>query len=58
MATFIMMTLSFTVAILLSMGLSFMIMTHPKVMRWYVNYIVKVMSRMEQFVDDQTDKGL
>lgn len=58
MATFIMMTLSFTVAILLSMGLSFMIMTHPKVMKWYVNYIVKVMSRMEQFVDDQTDKGL
>jgi ABC-type amino acid transport system permease subunit len=58
MMTFIIMTLSFTVAILLSAVLSFMLMTHPKVMKWYMNYIIKIMSRMDQFVDDQTYKGL
>ena len=58
MLTFVMMTLSFTVAILLSMGLSFMVMTNKKVMKWYMNYIVKMMSNMDQIVDDQMDKGL
>lgn len=58
MLTFVMMTLSFTVAILLSIGLSFMIMTNKKVMKWYMNYIVKMVSNMDQLVDDQMDNGL
>jgi len=58
MMAFVLMTLSFTVAILLSIGLSFMIMTNKKVMKWYMNYIFKMVSDMDQIVDDQMDKGL
>ena len=58
MMTFIIMTLSFTVAILLSAVLSFIVMTHPKVMKWYMNYVFKMVSRMEQIVDDQENNGL
>lgn len=58
MMAFVLMTLSITVAILLSVGLSFMIMTNKKVMKWYVNYVFKMVSRMDQIVDDQMDKEL
>ena len=58
MMAFVLMTLSFTVAILLSIGLSFMVMTNKKVMKWYMNYIFKMVSDMDQIVDDQMDKGL
>ena len=58
MMTFIMLTLSITVAMLLSGLLGFLVMTNARVMKWYMNYIVKMMSRMEQTVDDQENNGL
>lgn len=56
MMTFIMMTLSITIGLLLAMGLATMIMLHPKVMKWYMNYVIKSMNRFDYFIDqDKTE---
>lgn len=51
MMAFVMMTLSITVGLLLAMGLATMIMLHPKVMKWYMNYVIKSMNRFDDFID-------
>jgi ABC-type arginine/histidine transport system permease subunit len=51
MMAFVMMTLSITVGLLLAMGLATMIMLHPKVMKWYMNYVIKSMNRFDNFID-------
>ena len=58
MMNFVLLTLSIMVAILLASVLAFVVMLNTKVMKWYMNYIVKMMSRMEELVDDQMYKGL
>ena len=58
MMTFIVMTLSITVGLLLAMGLATMIMLHPKVMKWYMNYVMKSMGHFNDLVFDEDDKGL
>lgn len=52
MMTFIIMTISFTVAILLSAVLGFIILAQPTVMKWYIKYIVKTMSKMEEVMEE------
>ena len=52
MMTFISMTISFTVAILLSAVLGFIIITRPTVMKWYIKYVVKTMSKMEEVMEE------
>lgn len=51
MMDFIVSTLSFTVAILLAMVLAFMVMLSPKVMKWYMKFIVKRMKQMDDLID-------
>lgn len=47
MMEFIMLTLSFTVAILLAGAVSIMIMMQPKVINWYMKRCFKMMSQTE-----------
>ena len=58
MMTFIIMTLSFTVAILLASVVGFLLITQPKVMKWYMNYMLKIMNNMESIADDEMAKDL
>ena len=58
MMTFIMLTVSTTVAILLAMGVSFIVMTNPKVVKWYTRYICKTMKQMESDFEEDQSKGL
>lgn len=53
MMTFIMMTLSITIGLLLAMGLATMIMLHPKVMKWYMNYVLKSMNRFDSLFEEK-----
>ena len=52
MMEFIILTLSFTVAILLASGLSLYIMMQPKVMKWYMKFIVKSMKNMDEISEE------
>lgn len=52
MMEFIMMTLSFTVGILLAMVLGFMVMLNPKVMKWYMKFVMKSMKDMEKVAEE------
>jgi hypothetical protein len=58
MMDFITMTISFTVAILLAMGLATCIMMQPRVMKWYMNYVMKSMNRFDDLLDEQKDNEL
>lgn len=58
MMDFIMMTISFTVAILLASGLGFLIMTNQKVMKWYMNYFAKTMNKFDNALDELEAKDL
>lgn len=53
MIEFVVMTLSFTAAILLAMGLSFMIMTDPRVVKWYMKHVLKSMDHFTDLIEDQ-----
>ena len=52
MMDFIIMTVSFTVAILLASVLAFVIMMQPKVMKWYMKLMFKSMNDMEQITNE------
>lgn len=58
MLNFIMMTISFTVAILLVMVLSFVVMMSPKVMKGYMKLIAKYMKNMEKIAEEEFAKDL
>lgn len=58
MMAFIILTLSFTVAILLSGVVGFLLITQPNVMKWYMNYMLKIMNNMEEAADDVMAKDL
>lgn len=52
MMEFIMLTISFTMAILLASGLSVYIVLQPKVVKWYMKHIVKYMKEIEKTLED------
>lgn len=58
MMDFIVLTVSFTVAILLASVVGFMIMTNPKVMKFYMNYMFKRMNEVEHSLDEEQMKDL
>lgn len=58
MMEFIMMTLSFTVGILLAMVLGFMVMLNPKVMKWYMKFVMKSMKDMEKVAEELMSEDL
>lgn len=57
MMDFIMMTVSFTMAILLAGVLSMVILMQPKVMKMYMNHVTKMSNQMveEMFKDEDKD---
>ena len=58
MLNFIIMTISFTVAILLASGLALVIMLQPKVTKWYMKLIMKYMKNMEKIAEEEMVKDL
>lgn len=58
MMEFVLMTLSFTLGILLASGLALFIMMRPKVMKAYMKAMYKTMNQMDQIFDDQELKDL
>lgn len=58
MMEFIMMTLSFTVGILLASVLAFVIMLQPKVMKWYTKLMMKTMNNMAEITEEVMLKDL
>lgn len=58
MLDFIIMTISFTVAILLASGIALFITMRPKVMKWYMKKVTKMMPDMEQILEDEMMKDL
>ena len=58
MMDFVTLTLSFTLGLMLAIGLSTMIMMNPKVMKWYMNCMLKSMNDFDELLDDQKGKGL
>lgn len=58
MMDFITMTISFTLAILLAMGLATMIMMHPRVMKWYMKYVMNSMNKFDNLLDEEKDNEL
>jgi hypothetical protein len=57
MMEFIIMTLSFTTAILLASLIGFMIMFNKKVMKMYAKHVVKCMSDFEELLETELEKG-
>lgn len=51
MMVFIMMTISFTLAILLASGLAVWIMLQPKVLEWYTKKVFKMMNDLDKVLD-------
>lgn len=58
MMEFVIMTLSFTVGILLASGLALLIMLNPKVMKGYMKYMFKMMNNMDQIFEEEQAKDL
>lgn len=58
MMEFVLMTLSFTLGILLASGLALFIMMQPKVMKAYMKMVGKTMNRMDQIFYEQELKDL
>lgn len=59
MMAFVLMTISFTVAILLASVIGCVVMLNPKVMKWYVKYVMKKMNDFEDVTEDLFEaKGL
>lgn len=58
MMEFIIMTLSFTVAILLASGLALVTMMQPKVMKAYMKLMSKTMKEMDEIFYDEMAKDL
>ena len=58
MMEFVLMTLSFTLGILLASGLALFIMMRPKVIKAYMKMVGKAMNQMDQIFDDQELKDL
>ena len=52
MLMFIILTLSFTVAILLAGAIGTMIMLNPKVMNWYLKKAFEYMNKVENVFDE------
>ena len=52
MMDFIIMTVSFAIAILLASGLALVIMLNKTVMGWYMRYVVKMTSELEGVVEE------
>lgn len=52
MMEFIIMTLSFTAAILLSSVVACVIMLQPKALKWLFKYYVKQMNKMDDILED------
>lgn len=46
MMNFILMTISFAIAILLASALACAIMLQPKVMKWYTKYVMKMSEKI------------
>lgn len=58
MMDFVMMTVSFTVSILLATGVMFILMLNQKVMKWYMKMIVKYVENMEKITTEEMVKDL
>lgn len=54
--TFIMMTLSFTVAILLASFVALVVMLQPKVVKWYVKKTMEMATRMAEDIEKEFEK--
>lgn len=52
MMAFVLMTISFTVAILLASAIGCVVMLNPKVMKWYMGYVMKKMNDFEDVAED------
>ena len=57
MMTFIIMTLSFTVAILLAGAVSVYILMQPKVLKWYMKRAVKMMDHYDTVFDELEEES-
>lgn len=55
MMDFIVMTLSFTVAILLASGLALMIIMQPKVLKSYTKYVMKMSNQIVEEMFEEED---
>lgn len=58
MMEFVTLTLSFTLGLMLAIGLSTMIMMNPKVMKWYMNYMLKSVNNFDELLDNQKGNEL
>lgn len=58
MMEFIIMTLSFTVAILLASGVSVFIVMQPRVMKWYTKRVTKISYQLVDELYEEEDKDL
>ena len=58
MMDFIVLTISFTVAILLASGLALLIMMQPKVMKAYMKVMMKNMKSVDEAFFEEELKGL
>lgn len=58
MLVFIMLTISFTVAILLASGIALYLMMQPKVMEWYMKKVMKMTNDMQEIFEEELTKDL
>lgn len=56
MLTFVLTTISITVAIILSGVITLAALSHPKVIEWYVDYALKLTKQVEEKMFDQDDE--
>lgn len=52
MMAFVILTISFTIAILLASGLAVLIVMQPKVMKLYMKWMIKQMKKFDELVDE------
>lgn len=58
MMDFIMMTISFTVGILLASVVALVLMMQPKVVKWYMKLMMKYTKAIEEFAEEEMAKDL
>lgn len=58
MLEFIMLTISFTVAILLASGIALYLIMQPKVMEWYMKKVMKMANDMQEIFEEELTKDL
>lgn len=58
MLEFIMLTISFTVAILLASGIALFLAMRPKVINWYMKKVMKMTNDMQEAFEEELMKDL